>query len=341
MKLITIEEHIGFPFVTAAVQQAMRMQVIPTPSKEMLDAAIEGGAAYPVTRAELDDIDARIAYMDANQIDMMVLSFGDSSSGVGMSNLPQRQYLDLIQAINDHLAAIVTAHPTRFAAFATLPMAVPEAAASELERAIVQLGLRGAMILGNEGERFIDAPEYEPLLAMADKLGAPLYLHPGLPAKAVAANYYAGLQPRGLNVALATAGWGWHMEAGVNVIRLIYSGAFDRYPDLQIISGHWGEFVPTFLERLDEACGPVVEGHLQKHFSDYYREHVYVTPSGMYNPAQMEQVMSAIGAAHIIWSQDYPYVKRDNTRSFLAATELNDADKARISHGNAEQLLDL
>ncbi|WP_204372352.1 amidohydrolase family protein [Neisseria bacilliformis] len=103
--------------------------------------------------------------------------------------------MPLAQAVNDRFAQTVADHPTRFAAFATLPWGQPENAVAELERAVKQLRLKGALLNGRPNDHFLDAPEYAELLAKFNELRVPLYLHPGIPVPAVQAAYYSGFTP--------------------------------------------------------------------------------------------------------------------------------------------------
>lgn len=129
-----------------------------------------------------------------------------------------------------------------------------------------------------------------------------------------------------------------HAEAGIHVIRLILSGALDRHPGLKLLSGHWGEVMAFWLERLDETFALVRTGR-DRDISDYYREQIWVTPSGMFNQHQLDHVLAELGAERIIYSEDFPYVKRDNVAEFLTSASLSGPQMHAIAHGNAEALL--
>jgi predicted TIM-barrel fold metal-dependent hydrolase len=133
------------------------------------------------------------------------------------------------------------------------------------------------------------------------------------------------------------AGAGWHAEAGIHVLRLILSGALDRHPRLKLLSGHWGEFVAGWLDRLDETIGWA--NYLERPVSDYYREHVWATPSGMYSQNQLKFILAEIGAGRIIHSEDFPYVVRDNVSDFLEHADLTDDERHAIAHRNAETVM--
>jgi len=339
MKLITAEEHISMPYANKIITDYLKTQ--PSDPKAMQEfgrSFAEGLVAYEVKPEVMQDIDEkRIKYMDDNGIDVQILSYGDASTNPDM--LPSDQSIPLTQRINTDIAAAVKRHPDRYLGFATLPISDPEAAAQELKRSVTELGLKGALILGTaKGNQFLDAPKFLPIFEMAAKLDVPLYIHPSMPSETIRKNYYSDMNPIGFNAIMSTPGWGWHMEAGLHVTRLILSGLFDKFPNLKLISGHWGEFVPYFLERLDEATTPVVGNPLRHPVSYYYKKNVYVTPSGMFTWPQIQLVLTEMGADHVLWAQDYPYVT-GNTKDFLAGTDISDADKEKIAHKNIEKLL--
>jgi predicted TIM-barrel fold metal-dependent hydrolase len=278
--------------------------------------------------------EARLADMDSAGIDMQVLSYGGFPQ-----LLPDAQAIDLNRAANDRLALAARTHTTRLAGFATLPWQAPEAAARELERAVKELGLKGALINGRPGETFLDDPRYAPILEAFNDLHVPLYVHPGLPLRAVQAPYYGGFE-RELGARLSMFAWGWHNEAGIQVVRMLLAGVFDRYPRLQVISGHWGEMVPFFLQRLEDSIPREASG-LERPIVQTYREHVLVSPSGMLTLPHFQFIHALMGPERILYSIDYPYQSLDGARAFIESLPLSDADKALIAHGNAERLLGL
>ena len=216
---------------------------------------------------------------------------------------------------------------------------MPDAAADELRRAVVDLGLKGALLTGRPGPTFLDDSRYEPVLAALAELRVPLYVHPGPPLPQVREPYYSGFD-KGVSARLSLFGWGWHNEAGVHVIRLILSGVLDRFRDLQLISGHWGEMVPFYLQRMDDTMLPEVTG-LARTITDTYRQQVYVTPSGMLNLPHFRFIQEVVGIDRIMFAVDYPYLTNTGARRFLEALPIADEEKAKIAHRNAEALLRL
>ncbi|MGB8406969.1 MAG: amidohydrolase family protein [Mycobacterium sp.] len=136
------------------------------------------------------------------------------------------------------------------------------------------------------------------------------------------------------------AGWGWHNEASIHVLRLILSGVFDRFPKLQVISGHWGEMVPFYLQRLDVMV-PVKLTGLSATITETYRNHVWVTPSGMFDRPHFDFIREVIGVERLIWAVDYPYLTLDGTREFLDGHPLTEEETDAITHRNAERLFHL
>jgi predicted TIM-barrel fold metal-dependent hydrolase len=289
--------------------------------KEAVAAAREVGAS-------------RIVAMDQHRIDMQVVSY---SSWPQLA--PAGQAVELTRAANDKLAAFVHANPKRFAAFATLPWQDPDAAAAELERTVKQLGMVGTLLGGRPGKTFLDDARFEPVLAKLNELTVPIYLHPGFPLPQVREPYYGGLDKE-VSARLSMFGWGWHNEAAIQVIRMILSGRFDKYPDLQVISGHWGEMVPFYLQRMDDTI-PLEATTLSRSITEIYKAHVYVTPSGMLNVPHFEFIYKVLGVDRILYSVDYPYLTLTGARTFLESLPISQRDKEKIAHGNAEALLGL
>jgi len=159
-------------------------------------------------------------------------------------------------------------------------MTDPEAAADELERTVLSLGFKGAMINGMTNGRFLDDPSFLPILQRAVALNVPIYIHPAVPPTAVQEAYYSGLDPA-VNFVLATSGWGWHSEVGIHALRLILAGVFDRLPSLQIIIGHMGEMIPFMLDRINNVLTPVAR-HLQRSVPEYFLQNFYITNSGFF-----------------------------------------------------------
>ncbi len=243
MKIITIEEHFINPAMTAATRDEIE-KIAPGHARAFV---ADFGSRTTMRIEQLFDIGAaRIADMDANGIDMQILSYNAPAAEL----LPSPLAVELAKQANDQLAAAIAAYPDRFMGFATLPTSDPKAAAEELKRCVQKLGFKGAMINGTAHGRFMDHPDFEILFAMAAELDVPLYFHPSIVNKEVRNAYYDQADPA-LAARFASAGIGWHYEVGIHVMRLVFAGVFDRHPKLQVIMGHWGELLPFYMERIN------------------------------------------------------------------------------------------
>jgi len=278
---------------------------------------------------------ARLADMDANGIDLQVISH----AGPAAQALDGARGLARASEANDQLAAAVRAHPDRLAGFATLPTADPAAAADELERAVRELGLLGALVnstLGSNGA-FLDDARFGPLLDRFERLDVPLYLHPAPPPAALSDVLYRGLAPA-VARRLAPGAGGWQAEAGLHVLRMIATGVFDRHPGLRLIVGHCGEMVPFMLDRIDAMLRT---GTMALKPSEYFLRNIWVTTSGLFSLPPVLCTVQVLGVDRVLFSVDYPFGDNAAGRALLDALPLAPADKAKIAGGNAEQVLGL
>ena len=321
MKTIALEEHVGAPRIAAAARAAGKVLARKTPEQVV---------------AKLKDAgEGRLADMDAAGIDLQVLSV----TGEGLDKLDRKTGTILARESNDALAEIVRGRPDRFAAFALLAMQDPEEAATELERCVVTLGFKGALISGTINDRFLDDQIFAPVLAQAERLDVPLYLHPAPPPEPVYKAYFSGL-PEEIAGSLATSAWGWHGETGLHSLRLVVAGVFDRFPNLQIIIGHMGENLPFSLARADERLAPFT-AHLQRRVKDYFLTNFHITTSGYFTLPPLLCALMVFGVDRILFSVDYPFASNTPARTLLETAPLSTADLEKIAHLNAERLLKL
>jgi uncharacterized protein len=321
MRTITLEEHFH--------------------SQRLLERAGGGHGGpkrlNPASREITDLGELRLKSMDESGIDLQVVSH---TSHVREA-LPPDVDLDIARMANDQLAAAVGRYPARLAGFAALPMSDTAAAVAELDRSVTELGFKGALILGRPGGRFLDHPSLFPVLERAHTLGVPLYVHPGLPTAALQHDCYAGFGAE-TSYFLGTAAWGWHAETGLHALRMIVARIFDRLPDLQVIIGHMGEMIPVMLDRVDELLTPAARNEgLRRSVADAFHSNFWVTTSGMFSVAPFLLLLQSVGADRIMFSVDYPFSSNRRGREFLDALEIAPGDKEKISHLNAERLLNL
>lgn len=342
LRLICVEEHVSNSNVVRETMPEMLRQApyLVDWGKDVTDKGEEDPSRPRVIAArdslrKLMDIDAgRLRDMDTHGIDIQVLSYAASPHLVS-----GQAGIDHCAKANDDLAASAARHAKRFVAFATLPWQEPEAAVKELERCIGQLGFRGVLLNGRPGDTFLDDIHYRPVLDTLNTLRVPLFLHPGLPLPQVRNAYYAGFN-REVSGRLSMFGWGWHNEEGVQLVRLLLSGVFDKLPQLRIISGHWGELVPFFLQRLDDSIPQEATG-LRRSLTETFKEHVYVTPSGMTSLPHFLFVREIMGINRLLFSVDYPYLSLNGARAWLENLPVSHEEKEKFACRNAEALLRL
>jgi uncharacterized protein len=331
MPTITLEEHYATPAFMEGPGQSIKKLA------ESAQAHPQVAAGYAkLIRALCEMGEGRIAEMDAAGIDVQVLSL----TAPGVEQLEASEAVALARETNDQLAGVVKRYPTRFAGFAALPTIAPKVAADELERTVRDYGFKGALINGHTQGRYLDDNFFWPILERAEALGVPLYLHPTPPTQAVIKQIYAGNYSPEIAGLLATAGWGWHIDTALHVLRLVLSGAFDHFPKLQIIIGHLGEGLPFMLPRL-ELGFPAALTKLNRPVPDYLRENVHYTISGFNWTSAFLELLFQVGVDRIMFSADYPYASMTQARGFLEQLPVSPLDRARIAHGNAEQLLHL
>ncbi|UII19655.1 amidohydrolase family protein [Fulvivirga ligni] len=330
LKIITTEEH----FATKEIS-AYYIDQVKALNPHFQDAYSINDKYSPSLEQIADLADGRIADMDKHGIDMQVLSY----TSPGLQMVAGSEAAHVAKKANDLVGTAMKNYPDRFSGFASLPTADVKAAVYELERCVNELGMNAAIINGRTNNLFLDHPSFEPILATAEKLETPIYIHPVVPPKAVYDTYFDGLDPL-VSARFSTAGWGWHNEAGIHGVRMMAAGVFDKYPNLQIILGHWGEMATFYLERISNVLTPVSK-NLDRSYSEYFQNNFYITPSGMFSVPSLLHSMQIIGADRILYAVDYPYVPHDGARAFLENAPISEADKHKIGYQNVESLLKL
>jgi predicted TIM-barrel fold metal-dependent hydrolase len=321
MRTITLEEH----FLTESFLRATGAHDQPTPPwlAQLQPKLLDLGAG-------------RISAMDEANIDLQVLSL----AALGFDALDASTATPLAHDVNEELAAAVRANPSRLAAFASLALKDPEAAAKELDHTIQKLNFRGALLDGTTNGLFLDDPRFTPVFEAAVALDVPIYLHPAPPPEPVFDAYFSGL-PAGVGQMLSIAGWGWHAETALHTLRLITTGLFDRYPTLQLIIGHMGEMLPMALARTSKALSHFAK--LRQPVADYFQSNIHLTTSGYFTQPPLRCALEVVGIDRILFSIDYPFSPTTAGRDYLTELEksLSPADLAKLTHRNAEALLKL
>ncbi|MEU5298325.1 amidohydrolase family protein [Streptomyces umbrinus] len=320
MRIVAVEEAFSIPGAIrqeAAIRQ--RMDVPEAIKQEWF--------------RRLDDLtELRLADMDANGVDVQVLSY--STPGLEVIEDPA-EAVAVARRVNDHLAKVVAAHPKRFAGFAVLPLQDPKAAVVELRRAVKELGLKGVLYNDHVRGHYLDEPRFRPVWAELERLGVTLYLHPAV----IPADNWRVFD--GYPV-LVGPSWGWTATVGAHALRLIYGGVFDEFPRASVTLGHMGELLPFQMARLDSRYPQVPVEQRVDHLPSYYlRKNVHVTTSGVMSHAALLGAVHAVGVDRVLFSIDYPFESSAEAVGFLRSAPYAPADLARIAHGNADRLLGL
>ena len=271
----------------------------------------------------------RIREMDEAGIDLQVLS----ETAPAAQGLEPELAVRLARRSNDLLHEAIRSHPDRFAGFATLPTPDPKAAASELERAVTKLGFKGAMIMGLTRGRFLDEKQFWPIFERAAALDVPMYFHPSWAHPAVVEAYYKDYP------ALTGAALGFTVETLTQAMRLIVSGVLDQYPSLKIILGHLGETLPFLVWRTNHTFSRFIK--LPRLFSEYFRQHFWVTTSGAFQHSALACAIAELGAERVIFSVDWPFQPNGEARTFMDTAPISDHDRRLIFGDNVRKLLRL
>jgi predicted TIM-barrel fold metal-dependent hydrolase len=323
---LPIEEH----WTTEGIDRALRSQ----PAEIRDESLVLNDWGDSLARL-LEVGEPRIETMNAAGVDIQIISLAPP----GTHGLPIREALALSREANDRASEAVDRHPSRLRAMTTLPMSDPDAALAELQRSATATGHVGIMSYGRSGDRPLDDPAYDDLLGAAASMRQPVFVHPQIPPNAVRDASYRGFDPT-TDLALATVGWGWHLEAGLAALRLILRGTFDRHPDLQIVLGHWGEMLLFALDRIDSLSN--VSPHLERRVADYFATNIHIATSGMLTPRLLRHALDFTSVDRILLSGDYPFHRLDATTitDFLQ-TLPDDGDRRKVAHANAEALYGL
>jgi 2,3-dihydroxybenzoate decarboxylase len=315
MKKIALEEH----FMAPGFEEYW------APSVENMDRQVYSRILTRLT----DFAELRLESMDRAGISRSVL--GLAGPGVQVERdtaIACRK----AREVNDWLAREIEKQPERYAGFAHLALQDPHAAADELEHCVRVLGFCGAMINGHTNGQYLDDVRFDPFWERAQDLAVPIYLHPADPVAAYPA--MAGFN------SLKRAMWEWGVETGTHALRLILGGVFDRFPRATLILGHMGETLPYLLWRFDSRA-QLYGLKLKKRPSEYIREHIFVTTSGMFSLEPLQCAIGALGAERVMFSVDYPFESVDEAAQFIEGIPFDAATRQAICFDNAARVLGL
>jgi len=280
--------------------------------------------------------EARLRDMDDTGIAMQILSL----TNPGVQIFDADTGTALATYCNDYLAEAIRKHPDRFSGLAAIAPQNPAGAAKELERGIRELGLKGAIINSHTHGEYLDDQKFWDIFEAAQALDVPIYIHPSTPIPRM----YAPFAEWGLEGAI----YGFAVETSLHLLRIILSGVFDRFPKLRIVAGHLGEGLPYWLARFDffhranvaSARYPNVK-KLNKQVSDYVKENIWVTTSGMNWEPPILYCQKLLGVDRVLYAMDYPYQFVPEEVVLVDNLPISDSDKKKLYQSNAENLFRL
>ena len=320
---IGIEEHFAIPETIEAAKAYFSR---------------EAPGAVDMSTRLLDLMDHRIREMDENGIDIMILSL---NSPAVQAICDAQKALDTARVANDKLAEAIEKKNNRFRGFAALPMQDPEMAIAELRRAVLELGLVGALVNGYsqigspDNDVYLDDPRYKPFWAELEALDVPFYLHPREPmpgnVKLLENHYW-----------LHGAAWAFTVETATHALRLMTGGLFDEYPRLKLLLGHLGEGLPFSVWRSDNMINKRRRGcPAKRNIADYLNENVWVTTSGQFHFPPFHCTLLQMGSDRILFSTDYPFEEVCDASNWFDACPISDVDRHKIGRQNAIDLFKL
>ena len=288
-------------------------------------------------REQIQDVgERRIRDMDSTGIAKQILSL--TSPGVQVFDAPTA--VSLATSFNDQLAEAIRKHPDRFAGLAAIAPQDPAAAAKELERAVKSLGLKGAIVNSHTRGEYLDESKFWEIFEAAESLGVPIYLHPNTPSPRMVGPFL----DRGLDGAV----FGFAVETSLHILRIVFSGVFDRFPKLRMVAGHLGEGLPYWLFRIDFMHQRLTANNryatvpkLQRKPSDYLKENFCITTSGMAWQPPILYAQSVLGMDRVLYAMDYPYQFVPEEVKVTDDLPISEEDKKKLYQTNAEKMFAL
>lgn len=335
MRLIATEEAWTIPEVAAELKKVARS---PSQSLDKLLVAGIYDADYDTTgygkmdflSGLLDVEERRLSQMDQHGVDMQLLTL--TAPGVQMFDADTAT--DLARLSNDRMAEICQKYPTRFAGLASFAPHSPHRAAKEVERAMAELKLNGLVVNSHTDGAYFDDYRFWPILEAAEAHNACIYIHPRSPSDSLK----GPLQ----DYAMDSAMWGYGVEVGTHMLRMMAGGVFDRFPNLKICVGHMGEMVPFFIWRINfmnsraQKVGRAPK--TQRSMEEYFRDNFVFTTSGVEDHLALRYAIDRMGIDNVLWSIDYPYQPIEPAVDFIESFACTEEERHALCHGNAERV---
>lgn len=335
VRKIATEEAWSIPEVAAELQKVARS---PTQSLDKLlvqgiydpENDTSGYSRSGFIEGLLDAEGERMRQMDEYGVDMHLLTL--TAPGVQMFDADTAT--DLAALANDRMADIISRHPTRFAGLGSFAPQSPKRAAKEIERCMTSLKLNGMIVNGHTNGDYFDDYRFWPALEAAEALNACIYIHPRAPSNTLK----GPLQ----DYAMDSAMWGYGVEVGTMMLRMMAGGVFDEFPRLKICVGHMGEMVPFFIWRINFMNSRAqLVGRAKKtkrSMEEYFKDNFVFTTSGVEDPLALRYSIERMGIDNVMWAIDYPYQPMEPAVKFIDDFECTDEERHALCHGNAERI---
>jgi predicted TIM-barrel fold metal-dependent hydrolase len=240
------------------------------------------------------DIDAHLADMDRNGIDVSIMS---PNMLCNVSEMRPDRAVEVIALLNEESARVQEQHPSRIVSLAVLPMHAVKTDLEILEEAIGQLHLAGVCLLSNVGGRQLVTPERLPLFKRIAELGVPLFLHPSHQSVV-----HTAMPDPAIEMGLA-----WMFDTSAAALSLVYQGVLDECPDLVVVHPHLGAVIPFIRGRIAQC---EIQPRTERSLDEYLRESFYVDSVGA-TPAAPTLAIDTYGLDRILFATDFPWVSRD------------------------------
>ena len=334
IKLVAVEEHIAYPdlFKDLGVDNHA--------SRKLGSRMGQIGKSYAGERVTSAS-HQRVQDMNDNGVAVQILGLTGAINSTHLVGKKAPQGAAVARDVNNEMKKVVDANPSRFRALAELPMHIPSDAIRELHRCVTELGFVGAMLSGSvSGDgKFLDSPEFDPILTAFEELDVPLFLHPGVPVKAVWDAYYDIPDKPEISVRFGLGGWGWHNEVAIHVLRLVLSGTLDRHPRLKIIIGHQGEMLPSMMQRVEHVFDVETFG-MKRSVGETLRSQIWISVSGFFSLPLTQATIATWGVDRVLFGVDYPFTNMNRVTEYIRALGelVSPSDLRKILQTNAEDL---
>ena len=302
---------------------AEALALLPADEAKKIYPPVKGSRQFDIVLEE------RLAGMDAQGVDAEVLSINP-----WWYRRERDVAAEIVRVQNEKLAELCAREPTRLFAFASLALQAPDLAVQQLEHAVRKLGLKGAAIGGSVAGAEFAAPQFHPVWAKAEELGATLFIHPQSTPQ--------------LESRFKGNGWlsnviGNPLDTTIALSHQIFEGTLDKFPGLKICAAHGGGYLGSYAPRMDHGCyvspqncNPDIV--LKKKPTEYMRSLYF--DSLVFTPEGLRHLVAEVGASQVVIGTDHPIPWNEHPVDHIMATKsLTDAQKAAILGGNAAKLL--